>query len=437
MELGLHQEQSYQANQHAPTDNELELRRRCFWCTFALDRVVSLTLGRPFAIHTEDIDVELPSTERDTLFNTGLTPGSTSENQSQDQNVSKSRTAIFVHIVRYRALCGQILTSLHREKRRTSEREQEVRRIRTRLADELKAWRADTPLLNLPEIDLSTPLAEARSSFRSLAWHEMLYHNGVLLLFRPSSIADSENGEGNLDQVFFAAQQSITLYAYLFRSRKINFSWITLHAVFMAGLSYVYALSRHLRENRKQLATLPLQSSTTLTAMPTIPQMVADCRACSNVLVAVSERCNAQKNSHEVFDRLSDAVLADAVDAISKPSTKSQALEQAVQSSSSTPISLQHSETNHSRSQSRHGIQQNEQPTAQFSEPVPASEQASYNQYDLNSLPLATDDALRDCYPNLQQMYDGQWGNDTILQLSTEWLGEVYSPQQFAEWRFA
>ena len=42
--------------------------------------------------------------------------------------------------------------------------------------------------------------------------------------------------------------------------------------------------------------------------------IVNDTRAYSNVLVAVSERCNAPKNCHEVFDRLSDAALADAVE---------------------------------------------------------------------------------------------------------------------------
>lgn len=38
---------------------------------------------------------------------------------------------------------------------------------------------------------------------------------------------------------------------------------------------------------------------------------------------------------------------------------------------------------------------------------------------------LAVDNALRDCFPDLQRMGDSQWGDDAILQLSTDWLGEI------------
>lgn len=98
----------------------------------------------------------------------------------------------------------------------------------------------------------------------------------------------------------------------------------------MAGLSYVYAVSRHFREKRKHHVSPSNSLRLTLTNEPTIPKIVGDCRACSNVLVAVSERCNAQKNCHEVFDRLSDAVLADAVDtlSLSKPLARLEAIPQ-------------------------------------------------------------------------------------------------------------
>ena len=109
-------------------------------------------------------------------------------------------------------------------------------------------------------MDLATPLAEARSSFLSKAGYELLYQNGILLLYRPSpsspELTPGEDRE-SLQKIYLAAKQSVTLYAYLFKCRKINFSWITLHAVFLAGISYIYAVSAHLRELRKQRSNGP------------------------------------------------------------------------------------------------------------------------------------------------------------------------------------
>ncbi|KAF2096429.1 hypothetical protein NA57DRAFT_67175 [Rhizodiscina lignyota] len=414
-ELGLHRESVYRMKREEQNNSrddssiskfeEQEVRRRCFWCVFALDRVVSITLGRPLAICSEDVDVELPSFDIDDA----LTPSVISSGDEQDLSRvgPNSRTAIFVHIVRYRALCGKFLTSLYRGSRNTASPE-ELRRIRNELAAELEAWRADTDSLNLPEMDLSSPLAEARSSFRSKAWHELIYHNAILLLYRPTpmlSQSDASGDDGNLQHIFNAAKESITLYAYLFRSRKINFSWMVLHAVFMAGLSYVYAVSRHIREKRRCRISLA-GSMSMLTRDPTIVEIVNDCRACSNVLVAVSERCNAQKNCHEVFDRLSDALLADARKR--SPSAQMAACMKVLQSYLPPKHILRHRQ-----------VDSNDTLTSAYGNPITPGQQMPY------SPPLAADSALRDCFPDLQRMYDAQWGDDAILQLGMDWLEDI------------
>lgn len=212
--------------------------------------MVSITLGRPLAIHVEDIDVSLPSVP---LEDSVISPPGRA--RSETLGIAPGyRMAVFRHIVKYRNLCGKILLSLHRGSRDTMPLRNDRTSTRNILGAELDAWRADTASLDLPEMDLSTPLAEARSSFRSKAWYELLCQNGVLLLFRPCPThagSESEPDTENVRSIHAAAKQSITLYAYLFRSRKINFSWITLHAVFLAGLSYIYAVSQHLREQRK------------------------------------------------------------------------------------------------------------------------------------------------------------------------------------------
>ncbi|KAF2653249.1 hypothetical protein K491DRAFT_603275 [Lophiostoma macrostomum CBS 122681] len=417
-ELGLHRETSYPLKDHdtlmvdetALAQHEAqEVRRRCFWCVFCLDRVVSITLGRPLALHIEDIDVELPSVVGNEL---AFTPTENANSPGSLRMAASYRVAIFVHIVRYRALCGKFLTSLHRGGRQQIQSQEQFQRTRSRLAEELESWRLDTVSLKLPEIDLATPLAEARSSFRSKAWYELLYQNGILLLYRPSPATNDDESD-SLRRIHSAAKQSVTLYAYLFKSRKINFSWITLHTVFLAGLSYIYSVSSHLRERRKQ------RKNTTITPRnldlaqdPTIVEIVNDTRACSNVLVAVSERCNAPKNCHEVFDRLSDAVLADAVELYTSPHAVAPSLE-----GSSTYGAYSQPPDNsltNADSSTAHALGSTEFP------------QYLSNDYMGQDL-LAVDNVLRDSLPDLQHIYDTSWADDAILQLSMDWLQGIDS----------
>ncbi|KAJ3892788.1 fungal-specific transcription factor domain-containing protein [Lentinula edodes] len=56
-DLGLHL-----SGRHLPlTHFEREYRRRVWWCVYGLDRVLSISLGRPSGTHEDDYDVELPS----------------------------------------------------------------------------------------------------------------------------------------------------------------------------------------------------------------------------------------------------------------------------------------------------------------------------------------------------------------------------------------
>lgn len=57
IEMGLHRRRPKSAT---PSDAEdVELKRRAFWCCYSLDRATSQVLGRPFAIDERDINVEV------------------------------------------------------------------------------------------------------------------------------------------------------------------------------------------------------------------------------------------------------------------------------------------------------------------------------------------------------------------------------------------
>lgn len=399
-ELGLHRESVYSTPEGVPpqtiekSKKFSEIKKRCFWCVFALDRIASITLGRPLAINLDDVDTELPHVGP----NTSTSPdGPLSTNEAYDSPQWTSRTAIFVHIIRYRVICGKILTSLHNTIRPKTHVDYTT--IRQELAQELDNWHRDTDSLALVDVNSTD---HNKSSFRSRDWYNLLYQNGVLMLYRPSStLQDLPQNSEILQRIFDAAQQSIAVYGYLHRSRKINYSWITLHAVFIAGLSYVYAVRVHFQTRRRQIKASANHSQTEpgahLIVDPTINQIVNNTRACLTVLVAVSERWSTARNCHTVFGRLSDASVADVVEFYTQPVQE-------------YPVNSPNMMLNHDDSHSDHSF-------AALSRGQP--------QPYLFAAPADVANSYQDCFNELPQLWDVDYGNETLMQASQEWLLEI------------
>ena len=259
---------------------------------------MSVTLGRPVGLRDEDIDVSLPSV---------LDHEDMATNGAQQPNY----TSPFLHVIAIRKLAGKILQSVNCTPQNRNMSDHQRLAIRQSLHDELDAWKTE-----IPRVNLNSPKPDMRpsSSFLWAAWYEIPYHNALLLLYRPSPLfpttsapTDGRSGEWRaaLDQIFNSSKSVIHLYADLHRTRRLNYSWITLHAVFMAGLAYVYCISRMIKEGFRAGGGVPVCMDYTC--------IIADTRACSNVLVAINERWGAARGSCEIFERLSTALIQDAV----------------------------------------------------------------------------------------------------------------------------
>ncbi|KAJ5812489.1 hypothetical protein N7474_008790 [Penicillium riverlandense] len=398
-EMGLHREEAYKyrENHNTPLGTTLMIHRRCFWCVLAMDRVVSITLGRPFAIHLEDVDLTLP----DCKIAQSTNPPERDEIIPTEE---QHRTAVFVHITRYRILCGKIMASLHRSRHTTNE--SSALTVQAELANHLDEWRSKTCTLNL---NSGASHGARSSSFLTLEWYEMIYYNALLMLYRPSPALPLSSSRATVvvPIIYVSAKQAISLYAHLHELQRINYTWVTLHSVFMAGLSFVYAAGQHFRSKKNQPQG---QKSPMLESDPSILEIVNISRSCSNVLVAVSERGNIPRHCHRVFDRLSDAVLKDAVDY-----------------------------------HTSHGAAASPQPVRPPPPPPPAplchslSSNTSTSEYTMDMLTsggwpfhdpgqsslLAVDDAFRDCFDDLQHFHESAFGQDPIGQLSQDWLGQI------------
>lgn len=289
------------------------------------------------------------------------------------------------------------MISLH-SNRATARDEDTAAAARITLTEELEQWRNESQNLHLhPESQAQT----RQSSFLSPEWYELLYYNTLLMLYRPSPSLStiSARSPAVLQATFDASREAISRYALLHISQRINYTWITLHAVFMAGLSYIYAVGRHYRTRKANASANTVGS--TLSTDPTIIEVVNTCRSCSIVLVAVSERWATPRHCHQVFDRLSDAVLADVIAFFTQ--------------STSTPAAPMNQAT-----ESRNTLQPNLNTplSPDDSVVVPPMSTATY-------FPLGVDTALRDCFEDLQHFHDAYGGDGPIRQLSQDWLHEI------------
>jgi hypothetical protein len=411
LELGLHKESAYPLNFSSELDNaaseryqQQEVSRKCFWCLIAMDRVTSNILGRPLAIRDEDVDALLPSTEEDAVQFSRLTAG-----------IEIPRTAVFRCIIEYRLLCGNVLTTLHR-RRAPSMTTADALRLRADLAEKLELWREQLTQLNLSDDSISG--TSERSCFLSPVWYRVLYANAKLSIWRPCPLlADLSHDQHSLQNIYDSSIQAITAYSALHKSRKINYSWIALQHIFMVGLSFLYSVSRHFREQHNHI------SSTECCLLREDPRAIdisQTSRACSNVMVAVAERWNALRHCHEVFDRLSDAVLADALKIQTQPSarhvppqTPSSTTEQQISEAMQPPELAQQTRTNHDASAS----ESQAQPLYWNGQQQPAAFAATNTQHS-----LAVDNEFLHCYDDLQSMYVHQV-EDPVMHLSQDWLG--------------
>ncbi|RGP68898.1 hypothetical protein FSPOR_5104 [Fusarium sporotrichioides] len=196
LEMGLHRAATYAlppANEHDESrkakEEEMETKRRCFWSLVALDRVTSLALGRPLALQLEDIDVDLPPSSTPDQLPEDSSPLSSAPYGTPQY---RAATSVFVHIVRYRLICGKIINALHRSTKHVSFASISYEEMRTALARELQEWHTETANLPLVKSDATAASPASGSSFRCEEWYRLLYHN-VHKREEMDSVAETEN----------------------------------------------------------------------------------------------------------------------------------------------------------------------------------------------------------------------------------------------------
>ncbi|KAK7425070.1 hypothetical protein QQZ08_008346 [Neonectria magnoliae] len=288
VELGYHRS----VNRYRKQSNPLvaEISKRCFWVAYDIDRVACFILGRPAGIPDDCIDAEMPLDIDDENINTlGLIQDPRSSNNEPPTNMTGA-----IHIIKLRRLWSKIGNSIYPTiTNALPSHDVAQKALIDKLAQELEEWHSNIP--QPPESSDLDPL----SIFASREWFRLAYDHSILILYRYWMTHDPPVGEESgveeaLKICFDRARDLCLLYRRLFQSQSIQFTWGSLHILFLGGLTYLYCIwkSARLRQSARKM------------------EVINTCMACNTALVIIAERWSNASAYRDIFELLSERTIS-------------------------------------------------------------------------------------------------------------------------------
>lgn len=255
-----------------------EMQRRVFWSVYALDRNVSISLGRPCSIRDADCDVPLPSCQSDDDLETMGYNATALEGRPK----SPLDLSAFLHIVELRQIQSRIQKIFYPVKAAGAVDSEHLEQQRQSLRETLDDWITRAPRYTRP-----TP-----ATFQSPDWFQIAYSHGLLLLYRPSPASPAPA----LEPLQICADSAISLissYSSLYAKNKITYTWIALQSLFMASVTMLYTLwvSPQIRKSTNKVV---VQSNV---------------RSCLALFEAMEHQWPLARRFYGIIDRLGQAAV--------------------------------------------------------------------------------------------------------------------------------
>ncbi|KAF1940938.1 hypothetical protein EJ02DRAFT_466970 [Clathrospora elynae] len=295
IELGYHRNVARYRRSISPL--VAEMSTRCFWVAYDIDRVAAILtllssiLGRPVGIPDDAIDVALPlDLEDDFITKDGLTkPARTSLNEPPTYMTGA------IHVIKLRRLWSKFADTLYPTPSKPAVSHGSTKHVIVdALRKELEDWYSTLPEL----VDYSG--AKPLSVFASKVWFQIAYDHSILLLYRhyiTCTLPQTSNTEEIVEKAFEEcaqrARDMCLLYRKLYQNPTIQFTWGSLHILFLGGLTYLYCLWKSKRVRR-----VARQSD-----------VINTCFSCNTVLVIIAERWSQATTYRDIFEDLSEKTI--------------------------------------------------------------------------------------------------------------------------------
>lgn len=270
--------------------DQAAIKRRVFWCAYALDRNLGISLGRPFSLRDEGFDVDFPDEgDNDEELNY---PNSLSIGSGMPSSTGVARTSFSgsIYLFRMTKILSNIKTTIYRV----------AQPFVGKWPVDLSDWQSSVhrQLVELRE-QARAALGASRRGSGSNGSHlgighmvELKYYEAIQLLFRPSPAFPRPTSPA-FQQCFTAAIETIRIYTKLKRYGELQYTWLTAHSIFLSGITMLH-VHRTCREIQTQTANEVL---------------VEDIRSCSSLLESLATRWPIAQRSRAKFDALAQSTL--------------------------------------------------------------------------------------------------------------------------------
>ncbi|KAJ5774968.1 hypothetical protein N7457_009864 [Penicillium paradoxum] len=293
-----------------------DIRRRLWWCVYSFDRLVATCVGRPFGISDQAISTDLPSMMDDKYITKSglLTP----------PDGAPTYKHVAFHYFKLRLLQSEIHDVLQYQQARAVRRRASSAAILPHAElsspflqgfDSFRSWRHDVHhrLDEWLETAPTRPETGVRFSIELL---ELNYWQAIILLYQQSltvpaelageltpaddvaspSFSNPDEGDEE-DYVYInvaeAGQKVIRIYRQLHRVRLVNYTYLATHHIFMAGISFLYAIWHS-----------PLVRSRL-----TLDEVDFTVLAATSVLGDLMHKCPPAEACRDAFERMSKATV--------------------------------------------------------------------------------------------------------------------------------
>ncbi|WEW54875.1 hypothetical protein PRK78_000301 [Emydomyces testavorans] len=295
-----------------------ETRRRLWWSVYSFDRLVSTCVGRPFGITDQVITTEFPSLLDDKyITTTGFRTPPAGENTSYKH--------VAHHYFKLRLLQSeiqQVLQYQHADMVRKSNGGRNKSFIPMGLPSpflqqfgSFRSWRKDVHR-RLDDWIQSAPTPKSIGVQYSVQFLELNYWQALTMLYRQSltvpaalaadlsrteqvmspsfgNLEDSEDEDEIFVKVAEAGQKTLRLYRQLHRLRLVNYTYLATHHLFMAGISFLYAIWH----------------SPVVRSLLTLDEVDFTVLGATSVLEDLMEKCPPAEACRDAFERMSKATV--------------------------------------------------------------------------------------------------------------------------------
>jgi hypothetical protein len=220
--MGFHCEAAY----HGLPREDVARRQRLFFSIYMMDRLVSITLGRPFSLHEDDIDINPFAIEID--------EGLDADPDVPQSTLCQPPLAITAHILRLRKIANDIATKVYCKRVVARLTEHQRREVLTSLHQDLVEWRQSVPF-PLPNLHRLVPQG-------CMSWYDLNFCTHLTALYRPSPLFPTLD----VARVAILAETSAMAVRHassMYMQKRLSFNWLTMLTLYNSVIALVYSVT--------------------------------------------------------------------------------------------------------------------------------------------------------------------------------------------------